>query len=301
MESQTARRSYDHRLKALVAKSKNPYLFKELNIPHSNTYRWAREGVSDTVTSNLFCDGADDLIIKLKESEAGRREAEAKLMLLAEVTDIFDFSIEWQSLPDGDDKRKVLEVIAVACESADLTECLEVIKLSHSRLRNWIKRAVNCDLEDHSSCPKLSPSKITVEESGAMKLFVIGKEFAHFPIRALADHAKKVGKVYCSATSWSRLIKKNGWLRARLRLYPARPKIGLRAFRINQHWHVDATIMRLSDGTKAYLQVHLQIISQKWHLPGRPLLRSMVLIPRNLYMPRLTERQTYVETSENQP
>ena len=54
MESQTARRSYDHRLKALVAKSKNPYLFKELNIPHSNTYRWAREGVSDTVTSNLL-------------------------------------------------------------------------------------------------------------------------------------------------------------------------------------------------------------------------------------------------------
>ena len=75
MESQTARRSYDHRLKALVAKSKNPYLFKELNIPHSNTYRWAREGVSDTVTSNLFCDGADDLIIKLKESEAGRCSA----------------------------------------------------------------------------------------------------------------------------------------------------------------------------------------------------------------------------------
>jgi putative transposase len=137
-------------------------------------------------------------------------EPAAKLMLLAEVTDIFDFSIEWHSLPDGDDKRKVLEVIAVACESADLTECLEVIKLSHSRLRNWIKRAVNCDLEDRSSCPKLSPSKITVEESGAMKLWVTSKEFAHFPVRALADHAKKIGEIYCSATSWSRLIKKNG-------------------------------------------------------------------------------------------
>ena len=193
MESQTARRSYDHRLKALVAKSKNPYLFKELNIPHSNTYRWAREGVSDTVTSNLFCDGADDLIIKLKESEAGRREAEAKLMLLAEVTDIFDFSIEWQRLPDGDDKQKVLDVIAVASESADLTECLEVIKLSNSRLRNWIKRAVNCDLEDHSSCPKLSPNKITVEESGAMKLWVTGKEFAHFPIQLLLTMRRNSG------------------------------------------------------------------------------------------------------------
>jgi len=51
------------------------------------------------------------------------------------------------------------------------------------------------------------------------------------------------------------VIKKNGWLRPRLRLYPARPKIGLRASHINEYWHVDATIMRLSDGTKAYLQV----------------------------------------------
>ena len=41
-------------------------------------------------------------------------EPAAKLMLLAEVTDIFDFSIEWHSLPDGDDKQKVLDVIAVA-------------------------------------------------------------------------------------------------------------------------------------------------------------------------------------------
>jgi hypothetical protein len=73
MESQTAKGSYDHRLKALVAKSKNPYLFKELNIPHSNTYRWSREGVGDTVTSALFDDGVDDLILKLKAPSWGER------------------------------------------------------------------------------------------------------------------------------------------------------------------------------------------------------------------------------------
>ena len=43
----------------MVAKSKNPYLFKELNIPHSNTYRSSREGVGDTVTETLFDDGVD--------------------------------------------------------------------------------------------------------------------------------------------------------------------------------------------------------------------------------------------------
>ena len=83
MEYQTIRRSYDHRIKTLVAKAKNPYLFKQLNIPHSNTYRWAREGVGDIVTSEIFDDGVDYLIIKLKESEDARNRAEALIELLA--------------------------------------------------------------------------------------------------------------------------------------------------------------------------------------------------------------------------
>ena len=69
MEYQTVRRSYDHRLKALVAKSNDPYLFKELDIPYSNTYRWARNGVTDVVTSEFFEEGVEDLILKLKKSE----------------------------------------------------------------------------------------------------------------------------------------------------------------------------------------------------------------------------------------
>ena len=79
--------------------------------------------------------------------------------------------------------------------------------------------------------------------------------FAHFPIAALAVYAMKIGMLFCSSSSWYRLIKKFGWLRPRKRLYPERPKIGLRASRINQYWHLDATLLRLCDGTKAFLQV----------------------------------------------
>ena len=47
---------------------------------------------------------------------------------------------------------------------------------------------------------------------------------------------------------WDFVLKKLG------SLHPAKPKVGIRAIRPNQLWHIDVTIVRLVDGTKAYLQ-----------------------------------------------
>ena len=76
----------------------------------------------------------------------------------------------------------------------------------------------------------------------------------HFSIRALSWLAKRTSSVFASATTWGRQIKANKWLRPRKRLYPAKPKVGIRAVRPNQLWHIDVTIVRLVDVTKAYLQ-----------------------------------------------
>jgi hypothetical protein len=35
----------------------------------------------------------------------------------------------------------------------------------------------------------------------------------------------------------------------RLRIHPAKPKVGIRASRPNEVWHIDTTIIRLLDGT----------------------------------------------------
>jgi hypothetical protein len=37
------------------------------------------------------------------------------------------------------------------------------------------------------------------------------------------------------------------------RVHPAKPKIGLRAKHANEMWHVDTTVIRLLDGTRAYV------------------------------------------------
>jgi putative transposase len=51
--------------------------------------------------------------------------------------------------------------------------------------------------------------------------------------------------------------------RARLRLYPARPKVGLRTQAPNEAWHVDVTILKLLDGTKAYVHAVIDNFSRR--------------------------------------
>lgn len=75
----------------------------------------------------------------------------------------------------------------------------------------------------------------------------------HRSIRALALYALRTRQVFAHAVTWSRLIKERGWRRLRKRVSPAKPKVGIRATRPNESWHIDASIIRLVDGTRVYL------------------------------------------------
>jgi putative transposase len=58
-------------------------------------------------------------------------------------------------------------------------------------------------------------------------------------------------------------------IRPRVREYPAKPKVGVRATKPNEAWHVDTTIIKLLDGTKAYLHAVIDNYSRKilaWRL-----------------------------------
>ena len=92
------------------------------------------------------------------------------------------------------------------------------------------------------------------------------------PISRLALFAQRLGKVFASASTWCRLVRQRTWRRPRARVYPARPKTGIRADRPNQYWHVDVTVVRLLDGTKTYLHAIIDNFSRKilaWRLVAR--------------------------------
>ena len=46
-------------------------------------------------------------------------------------------------------------------------------------------------------------------------------------------------------------------------MHPAKPKVGLRTTRPDEIWHIDTTVIRLLDGTRAYLHAVIDDFSRR--------------------------------------
>ena len=105
-----------------------------------------------------------------------------------------------------------------------------------------------------------------------MKEMVESDDHRHFSLRGLTLYAQRIGRVVASPSTWSRLARQGGWRRPRRRVYPAKPKVGIRANAPNELWHIDVTIIRLLDGTRAYLHAVIDNFSRRilaWTLEER--------------------------------
>jgi hypothetical protein len=96
-----------------------------------------------------------------------------------------------------------------------------------------------------------------------IKEIVTSLEYRHVPTGTLAVLAQRLGKVWASPSTWYRLVRQNGWRRPRLRVHPAKPHVGLRTTRADEMWHIDTTVIRLLDGTRAYLHAVIDNFSRR--------------------------------------
>jgi len=161
------------------------------------------------------------------------------------------FRLTGERLPDGRAKTRILRAVDRAREYLPLPSVLRFLRVSPSRFHAWRRRQRACALDDHSSCPRTSPSRLTPPEVRTIQEMVTSPEYRHVPTGTLAVLAQRLGKVWASPSTWYRLVGLHGWRRPRLRVHPAKPKIGLRTTRANEMWHIDATVIRLLDGTRA--------------------------------------------------
>jgi putative transposase len=92
---------------------------------------------------------------------------------------------------------------------------------------------------------------------------VTSEEYRHVPTGTLALLAQRLGKVFASATTWYKLVRLHKWRRPRLRVHPSKPKDGIRSSAPNEIWHVDTTLIRLLDGTRAYLHAVIDNFSRR--------------------------------------
>jgi len=272
MQTSHPRRTYDYRIHETICETGDRDLFPELNIPRSTIRSWIHRGPPDAVTSDLdSCDRAD-LLAEIHRYQQRTALLNAIVGLLITMLRVSKIRLDYERLPEWESKRALLRAIERAGKVLPLNAVLRIARLSSSRYHSWCRTEDGCELDDQSSCPRLVPTRLTPSELEAMQELVESDDNRHMSLRGLALHAQRIGKIFVSPTTWYRLVQSAGWRRLRNRVYPAKPKDGIRAKAPGELLHLDVTIIRLLDGTRAYLHAVIDNYSRRilsWTLEDR--------------------------------
>ena len=249
------RRTYDHRLRDLIQVTGDTQLATRRGIPHSTARAWLRLPARDVVTLDVMDMTEATLRQEVLNLRRRNERLVAILRLVVVLVKVSGVTLARRRVHDDRKKDLILRAVDRRGESLSLKSALRVLGLSTTRYHSW-KRSDSCGLEEEGIivCPRRSPQQLTVSETRSIKEIATSEEYRHVPTGNLAVLAQRLGKVFASPATWYRLIQQHRWRRPRRRVYPAKPKIGIRASRPNEIWHVDTTIIRTLDGTRVYLQ-----------------------------------------------
>ena len=272
MTTLRTRRAYDHRIREMVCETGDPDLFSELKIPRSTIRSWLHRGIPDVVTCDPLSAETTELLVEIQELRHRAAVLGAIVGLLVALLRVSERGVDRERLPAGNGKRALLGAIERASRVVPLHVALRIARLSPSRYHGWRRAEIRCELDDRSSCPRSKPTRLAASEVRTVKEMVESDDHRHFSLRGLALYAQRIGRVVASPSTWSRLVREGGWRRPRRRVYPAKPKVGIRAYAPNELWHIDVTIIRLLDGTRVYLHAVIDNFSRRilaWTLEER--------------------------------
>ena len=255
-------RRYDHRLRELVQSSGDIQHAIHRGVPRSTAHGWLKSPRTEIIT----VDPTDMDVLRLQQELLTLRRRVARLIALLRILVVLlrlsGFSLAGTRIPNGAGKHTLMRAIERSTAVLPLRVVLRVLRLSHSRYHSW-KREKECGLDDITSCPRLSPQQLTPAEVDTIKKMVTSDEHRHVPTGTLALLAQRLAKVFASSSTWYRLIRIHNWRRPRKRIHPAKPKVGIRASRPNEIWHGDTTLIRLLDGSRAYLHAVIDNFSRR--------------------------------------
>jgi hypothetical protein len=229
MNSERPQRIYDHRLIRLVQDTGDITIATRLGIPRSTAAGWLRRTPRPVVAAPGQNVGAAEFRIRVARLERRVHRLTAFLRVLLALVRILQPDLKRLRLPQACDKSRLLRAIDRSRAVLGLGRILRIVGLSPSRLSAWRRAAQSCELEDQSSCPNSSPHRLTADEILEIRGMVTSPEFRHVPTGRLALLAQRIGRVLASPTTWYRLVRERGWRRARLRVHPKAPSIGIRA------------------------------------------------------------------------
>ncbi len=262
MANTRTHRRYDHRLRSLVRDTGNIRLAIENGIPRSTARDWSQSPTADVVSLDVLSMSESALqqeVLALREQNARLTAILRLVVVLLKVTGV---SLARRRVADGAKKELLLRAVDRSRAVLSLRAALRLLGLSPTRYHNW-KREESCELDDASSCPRSFPHQLTAGEVAAVKDMVTSDKYRHVPTGTLALLGQRLGNVFASSSTWYRLVRLHRWRRPRRRVHPAKPKFGIRATKPDEIWHVDTSVIRLLDGTRAYLYAVIDNFSRR--------------------------------------
>ncbi|MFY8202067.1 MAG: hypothetical protein ACOVLE_15435, partial [Pirellula staleyi] len=202
-------------------------------MPRSTASGWIKRDKKTVVSLKSHDHDIEKLeceVVRLRSQVAKLR---AIVRLLFVVLKLSGFTWERFGVPNGAKKLQFLNSLGEAATVVPLRAILAFLRLSHSRYHAW-NQSETCSLNDRNSCPRTTPSRLTTGEIDTIRELVFAKEYRHLNTVALARHAQRLGKVFASPTSWYRMVRIHDWKRPRNRIYPPKPKVGIRAAKPNE-------------------------------------------------------------------
>ena len=253
---------YDHRLRDIVQRTRDVTIATNLGVPRSTARGWLDQAPTVVVGLDVTDLRAPELQQEVLRLRRRVKKLTALLRLALALLRSSGFTLTHERLPNGGAKIRILRAVDRARECA-VADAPGFLRLSPSRLHAWRQRQHACALDNQSSCPHTSPHRLTPFEVRAIEDMVTAPEYRHVPAGTLALLAQRLGKVWASPSTWYHLVRKFGWRRPRLRVHPAKPKVGLRTTRADEMWYMDTTVIRLLDGTKAYVHAVIDNFSRR--------------------------------------
>ena len=168
-------RCYDHRLQELVRTTRDIDCALQHGVPRSTARGWLKDPGAQVVSVDALSMDATQLQREVVRLHRRAQKLTALLRVLLVVFRMSGYSLNQARLPDGNDKRSLLQAIERSRLALPLRSVLRVVRLSQSRYHAW-NRQEECALDDRSSCPRLSPQQLTATEVGVIQVLVTSDE-----------------------------------------------------------------------------------------------------------------------------
>ena len=250
-------KKYDPAVKKMIVETGNYKLFPELKIPRTTAQYWISK--SKEVQSNVINLSAyKNFYVLKKEILELKTQKEFLQRMLKKVLETKPFL----NLLGAEKKKYVIELIDEMKRLISVTQCVQLIGMKSWQYYRWRAEVYGCEISQRR-CESTKPNQLSRSEQIKLVELAKDRKLSHMSIKSLMYYAQREGLLYCGYDSWLKYIKINNVKRYRQkRVKKKLYRIGIRAKKPNEIWHIDITEIKIANEEKYYLQMIIDNFSR---------------------------------------